>query len=181
MRKVHLQGPCRGGLYPLPQQLPSPTQKLILSVIKLSSDRWHCWLGHPTREIVLRVIGDNNLSCSVKAPTTSVPAFVARHINYPTLHRAVVLLHPWILFSDVWGPTLDSFGSKQYYVTLIDDFSKFTWIYHLPHRSEVFKYFQEFQCLVERMFNRKIIVVQSNWGGKYECLNSFFALLVFPI
>jgi hypothetical protein len=27
------------------------------------------------------------------------------------------------------------------------------------------------------MFNRKIIAVQSNWGGEYECLNSFFRTL----
>jgi hypothetical protein len=27
------------------------------------------------------------------------------------------------------------------------------------------------------MFNRKIIAVQSDWGGEYECLNSFFRTL----
>jgi hypothetical protein len=34
--------------------------------------------------------------------------------------------------------------------------------------------FHEFQSLVERTFNRKIIVIQSDWGGEYEKLNSFF-------
>jgi hypothetical protein len=38
----------------------------------------------------------------------------------------------------------------------------------------VFKFFKEFQCLVERMFNHKIIVMQTYWGGEYEKLNSFF-------
>jgi hypothetical protein len=38
----------------------------------------------------------------------------------------------------------------------------------------VFKYFLEFQHLVERWFDRKIIVVQLDWGGEYEKLNSFF-------
>jgi hypothetical protein len=72
MRKVLLREPCRGGLYPLPHQLPSPTQKLILSTIKPSSDRWHLRLGHPAQNIVLRVIRDNNLSCSVLGPRESV-------------------------------------------------------------------------------------------------------------
>jgi histone deacetylase 1/2 len=44
----------------------------------------------------------------------------------------------------------------------------------LRHKSEVSKYFLEFQQLVERQLNRKILTVQSDWGGEYEKLNSFF-------
>jgi histone deacetylase 1/2 len=79
-----------------------------------------------------------------------------------------------IIFYDVWGPALDSFGRKNYYVSFIDDFSKFTWIYLLKHKSEVFRCFHEFQAMVERLFNRKIISVQFDWGGEYVRLNSFF-------
>jgi hypothetical protein len=63
-RKVHLHGPCRGGIYPLPQHLPSPTQHLILSAIKPSPEWWHRRLGHPTRDIVSCIIRTNKLSCS---------------------------------------------------------------------------------------------------------------------
>jgi hypothetical protein len=38
----------------------------------------------------------------------------------------------------------------------------------------VFKFFAKFQSLIERMLNRKILAVQSDWGGEYEKLNSFF-------
>jgi hypothetical protein len=31
-----------------------------------------------------------------------------------------------LIFSNVWGPTLDLFGHKKYYVSFIDDYSKFT-------------------------------------------------------
>jgi hypothetical protein len=79
-----------------------------------------------------------------------------------------------LIFSDVWGPTVDSFGHKQYYVSFIDDYSKLTWLYLLHHKSEVFQFFKEFQCLVERMFDKKILSMQTDWGGEYECLNSFF-------
>jgi hypothetical protein len=44
----------------------------------------------------------------------------------------------------------------------------------LRSKSEVFKYFIEFQRLVERQFDRKIITVQFDWGEEYEKLNSFF-------
>jgi hypothetical protein len=59
-------------------------------------------------------------------------------------------------------------------VSFIDDFSKFTWVYLLKHKSEVFHKFQEFQTLVERLFDRKIISMQTDWGGEYEKLNPFF-------
>ena len=34
--------------------------------------------------------------------------------------------------------------------------------------------FQQFQLLVERQFSRKIKTVQTDWGGEYRKLNSFF-------
>jgi hypothetical protein len=37
------------------------------------------------------------------------------------------------------------------------------------------KFFQEFQSLVEQLLNRKIPVVQSDWGGEYERLSSCFS------
>jgi hypothetical protein len=57
-----------------------------------------------------------------------------------------------LVVSDVWGPTLDSIGGKKYYVSFIDDFSKFTWIYLLKFKSEVFQKLREFQSLVETLF-----------------------------
>jgi hypothetical protein len=66
------------------------------------------------------------------------------------------------VFSDVWGPAIDSVGRKNYYVSFIDDFSKFTWIYLIKYKSEVFQKFKEFQNLVERHFDRKIISMQTD-------------------
>jgi histone deacetylase 1/2 len=79
-----------------------------------------------------------------------------------------------LIFSDVWGPAPTSVGKNNYYVSFIDDHSKFTWIYLLRHKSEVFSCFSDFQNLVERQFGRKILKVQSDWGGEYQTLNSFF-------
>jgi hypothetical protein len=56
----------------------------------------------------------------------------------------------------------------------VDDYSKFTWIYLLKFKSKVIQKFHEFQALVKRLFDRKILSVQSDWGGEYERLNSFF-------
>jgi hypothetical protein len=79
-----------------------------------------------------------------------------------------------LIFLDVWGPASDSVGRNKYYVSFINDYSKFNWVYLLKFKSDVFQKFHEFQNLVERLFNRKIITIQSDWGGEYEKLNSFF-------
>jgi hypothetical protein len=64
--------------------------------------------------------------------------------------------------SDVWGPAPLSVGKHAYYVSFIDDFSKFTWIYLLKKRSEVFQVFLDFQQYVERQFGRKILTGHAN-------------------
>ena len=37
--------------------------------------------------------------------------------------------------------------------------------------------FQNFTNLVERRFNKKIVTMQTDWGGEYEKLNPFFQKL----
>jgi hypothetical protein len=38
----------------------------------------------------------------------------------------------------------------------------------------VFHIFHTFQSLVEHTFNRKILSIQTDWGGEYQNLNTFF-------
>ena len=98
-------------------------------------------------------------------------------INYPILCPLVFLPSHCNLFFYVWGPAPSSVGRHTYHVSFIDEYSKFTWIYLLKKRYDVFQVFHNFQALVERQFDTKILVVQSDWGGEYEKLNSFFQKL----
>jgi histone deacetylase 1/2 len=79
-----------------------------------------------------------------------------------------------LIHSDVWGPAVTSVGGFKYYVSFLDDFSRFTWIYLLKRKSDVEQAFYSFQKHVERLFNSKILAVQSDWGGEYHRLNKFF-------
>jgi histone deacetylase 1/2 len=78
------------------------------------------------------------------------------------------------VFSDVWGHAPLSVGKHAYYVRFIDDFSKFTWLYLLKKRFDVYHSFLQYHQYVERKFDRKIINMQTDWGGEYEKLNAFF-------
>jgi hypothetical protein len=47
--------------------------------------------------------------------------------------------HPLeLIYSDVWGYAPKFVGGKQYYVSFIDDYNKFSWIYPLKFKSKVF-------------------------------------------
>lgn len=81
------------------------------------------------------------------------------------------------VFSDVWGPAPSSVGNKNYYVSFIDDFSKFYWIYLLKPKSEVCEVFHLFQQHVKCKFDRKILALQTDLGGEYHKLNSFFSCI----
>jgi hypothetical protein len=74
----------------------------------------------------------------------------------------------------VWGLAPSSVGRNCYYVSFIDDYSKFTRILLLKHKSKVFSKFHIFQQHVECLLNRMIIAMQTDWGGEYKKLNSFF-------
>ena len=54
------------------------------------------------------------------------------------------------------------------------DYSKFTWIYFIKNITDVFQAFMNFQRLVDPKFNKKNLIVKSDWGGEYFELNSFF-------
>jgi histone deacetylase 1/2 len=174
-RSTLLKGSCQRGMYLLPSAPASSKQ--ALGVNKVPLERWHHRLGHPSFRIVERVLRDHKLPCSFDSNKDVVCDACQRakshQLPYPV--STSVSSHPLeLIFSDVWGPAPESAGRFKYYVSFIDDYSKFTWIYLLKHKSEVFEKFQEFQSLVERTFNRKIIALQSDWGGEYEKLNSFF-------
>jgi hypothetical protein len=55
-----------------------------------------------------------------------MPMHVPRLTNCHIICPLVVHLTLEFIFSDVWGPTIDSFGRKKYYVGFIDDYSKLT-------------------------------------------------------
>jgi hypothetical protein len=64
-----------------------------------------------------------------------------------------------IVYSDVWGPTIESFDGYKYFIFFVDDFSFITWIYLLKFKSEVVHVFQNFHMLVMTQFSMKIKIL----------------------
>ena len=82
-----------------------------------------------------------------------------------------------LIYSDVWGPAETSVSGHSYYVSFLDAYSRFTWLYLIKRKNDVFEVFRQFQAHVERLLGHKIKYVQSDWGGEYIKLNAFFQQL----
>jgi histone deacetylase 1/2 len=80
-----------------------------------------------------------------------------------------------LVHTDVWGPAIKSADGFKYYVSFLDDFSKFSWVYLLKHKSDVENVFYQFQKQVELLLGTKIRSVQSDWGGEYQKLHTYFS------
>ena len=73
-----------------------------------------------------------------------------------------------LIHSDLMGPFLHpSINKMRFFLIFVDDFSRFTWIYFLKQKSEVFQHLKDFKALVETQSGKKIKVLQTNNGGEY--------------
>ncbi|PKU65026.1 Retrovirus-related Pol polyprotein from transposon TNT 1-94 [Dendrobium catenatum] len=174
-----LTGPCINGLYPL-QLKGSPqdrNKQLALLSIQHIPDLWHQRLGHPSR-YTLATIAHAHSSVHISPKIFSCDSCkMAKSHRLPTSISQTIMHSPlYLIHSDVWGPVQT--GSNQgyfYYVSFIDDFSKFTWVYPLIHKSDVFSKFIEFQNYAERQFSRRIHILRTDNGGEY--INNKFKTL----
>jgi len=56
-----------------------------------------------------------------------------------------------LIHSDVRGKVgTQSLGGGEYFVTFVDDYTPFVWVYILKHKSEVFKKFRDWKAMVEK-------------------------------
>jgi hypothetical protein len=172
-REILLRGGCRGGLYNLDVSSPF---KHVFSSTKVSRSRWHSRLGHPATQIVQHILHHYELpSESVNKDVICDACQQGKSQQLPFSLSSRVTTSPLeIIYSDVWGPAQTSTSGHQYYVSFIDAYSRFTWLYLLKHKSDVFQIFLQFQQHVERLLNKKILHVQTDWGGEYHRLHKFF-------
>ncbi|GKA46039.1 retrovirus-related pol polyprotein from transposon TNT 1-94 [Tanacetum coccineum] len=82
-----------------------------------------------------------------------------------------------LVHSDVLGPShVSTKGGSRYYVSFIDDFTRYTWVYLMKRRSDFLRVFKEFRALVKRQHSTVINWFRCDLGGEYTS-NDFVGLL----
>ena len=73
-----------------------------------------------------------------------------------------------LIHSDVCGQINEhGRGGLLYFITFIDDFNKYRYVYLMRHKSESFEKFKEFKNEVQNQLGKSIKALQSDRGGKY--------------
>jgi len=131
---------------------------------------WYQRLGHISKEKMLRLMKseilpkldfsdwDVCLDC-IKGKQT-------KHISKNPATRSSQLLE--LIHTDIRGPfDAPSFGAEKYFITFIDDFLRYCYLYLLHEKSQSVDVLETFINEVERQLDRKVKVVRSDRGSEY--------------
>jgi hypothetical protein len=132
-KRVILRGRCKGGLYPLRSSFSNKSfpDKQALGAIRPTASLWHYRLGHATTLVVRQVLSRHKLPFVKESNNNHVcnacQQGKAHQLPFP--RSSSMSARPLdLIFSDVWGPAPTSVGRHNFYVSFIDDHSKFVWI-----------------------------------------------------
>ncbi|KAK3010974.1 hypothetical protein RJ639_010854 [Escallonia herrerae] len=69
---------------------------------------------------------------------------------------------------DLMGPTRTlSYSGFRYMMVIVDDFSRYSWVYFLNEKNEAFSKFLEFESTIKREFGSKIRCLRTDNGGEF--------------
>uniref|UniRef100_A0A8R7RD80 GAG-pre-integrase domain-containing protein n=1 Tax=Triticum urartu TaxID=4572 RepID=A0A8R7RD80_TRIUA len=154
--KVLGTGTEHDGLY----YLDNVAAPLALAACTSSTDELlllHRRLGHLSFHVLSRVFPSLFASC-YKDKLLCDACELAKHTRatYPTSSERSQTPFE-IIHSDVWGPSVTtSLLGEPWFVTLIDGFSRCTWLYLLKQKCDVFSAFKDFYALVCNQYNAKV-------------------------
>ena len=146
------------------------------SVPSLDLSLWHNRLGHPTLDVVRLALNSCNVPyVAMKDSFLCHPCCISKAHKLPyTLSTSQYNSPLELIDSDLWGPSpVKSRNGYLYYVSFVDHFSRFTWIYLLKTKSDVTSVFKQFKVMSENLLGTKIKILQSDWGGEYQGLVPF--------
>lgn len=135
---------------------------------------WHRKLGHINERNLKKMATDNlmyglNLvNETFETCETCIKGKLSR-LPFPR-HDDLYTTEPLeIIHSDVCGPfECDTLAGSRYYVTFIDDFTRYCHVYFIKKKSDVFTMFKTYKNEVETFLNKKIRHLQSDNGTEYR-------------
>ena len=141
---------------------------------KISHDNdtylWHLRLGHINLNRIERLVKDGPLKelkvSSLPVCKSCLEGKMTKRSFTAKGQRAKEPLE--LVHSDVCGPmNTQARGGYEYFVTFIDDYSRYGYVYLIQRKSETFGKFKEFLAEVEKQLGKSLKTLQSDRGGEY--------------
>ncbi|KAJ0500301.1 putative RNA-directed DNA polymerase [Helianthus annuus] len=179
-RTTLLTGPSKDGLYSLALPKFHSIPKTAFSATRAPASVWHQRLGHPHHRVLQYMLSRYLLPVSEKSfkhvcSSCQMGKSCKLPLNSSSFRSNNILD---LVYCDVWGPAPSlSFDGDRYFMLCVDHHSKYMWIFPLKQKSDVYLLFKQFVLMVERQFNTKLKSVQTDWGGEFRNLSTYFTSL----
>lgn len=153
MNRVIYRGSSKNGVYSLSGSSTVRPTKVAFHTTKSTSSVWDERLGHPnsrTLDLVLKSI-NVPINCSISCRSCDVAEIHKQPLPLSTSSITTLL---YLLRMDVWGPSRVSTPSSfRNYLVIIDDYSRFSWVYLLKKKCDVFDIFCSFKSQLENLLS----------------------------
>lgn len=137
-----------------------PTSKMLSSL-------WHRRLGHPSTSTLRKL---SAIPSSFNSTECEACILAKAHRSpFPSL-KEHSLIPLDLVHSDLCGPLPASLGKNIYFITFIDDYSRFSWVYLLKRRnaSTITAVFNEWISLAENQSSYTVKALRTDGGGEYQ-------------
>ena len=166
-------GSMFGSLYKL--DIDSSTSSTSKALVACSLDIWHQRLAHIDPSTIEKMSKNRTVN-GLELKREKEPSTLCTHCISGKGHRTPFtrqsntktskLLE--LIHSDVKGPIeIQSHGGSRYFITFIDDFSKWTTVYTMKEKSESFQCFKKFHKFAETHSGEKVKTLRTDNGGEY--------------
>ncbi|XP_019166927.1 PREDICTED: uncharacterized protein LOC109162697 [Ipomoea nil] len=90
-------------------------------------------------------------------------------LSSTTTNRCFDLIH-----TDIWGPfVVKSLEGERYFLTIVDDYSRYTWIHLLKTKSETRAVIKSFHKYVQTQYSANIKILRSDNGMEFKMADFF--------
>ncbi|XP_019229949.1 PREDICTED: uncharacterized protein LOC109210920 [Nicotiana attenuata] len=126
---------------------------------------WHVRLGHASVPVMQYVsFLHNKVDDNMQNKCNVCPLAKQSRLSFPNNEkrsaRAFKLVH-----MDVWGPYKKStHDRKHYFFTVVDDFSRATWIFLMQFKNETIIFLKQFVSMVKSQFDTSVKILRTDNG-----------------
>jgi hypothetical protein len=160
-----------GGLY----YMSSASQAPISCHITPSSALWHQRLGHPLLarlKLLSSFIPSMYVSFDNKCHVC--PMAKQTRSSFPSSNISTSA-HFSLLHCDIWGPhRISSHFGARYFLTIVDDFTRCTWVFLMSSKSDTQPLLKSFFLFVRTQFNVNIKIIRTDNGSEFLSMKDFF-------
>ncbi|KAL4335653.1 hypothetical protein GQ457_07G001670 [Hibiscus cannabinus] len=134
-----------------------------------SASLWHKRLGHISKGRIERLVSNGILeSLDFTDFNVCVECIKGKQTKIKRLgaNKSTDVLE--LIHTDICGPfPTASWNGQQYFITFIDDYSRYGYLYLIHEKSQYLDVFKSYKAEVENQHNKRIKKVRSDRGGEY--------------